>query len=162
MKNNQKYLGIFASVVVFALSGCRFRREISVSLPDESEEQIQAESNTNIEKEDDRNYLESVKLKRNDNTDLNQFAQLLLGVQTIEEAEQYKPKHSLGDYYYEKDGTLAIYNKDFAIYYDDDNGGMESSYSRLMSPFEYGALLRGMYPEEELDFCTKEQAIKSL
>ena len=40
MKNNQKYLGIFASVVVFALSGCRFRREISVSLPDESEEQI--------------------------------------------------------------------------------------------------------------------------
>lgn len=50
MKNNQKYLGIFASVVVFALSGCRFRREISVSLPDESEEQIQAESNTNIEK----------------------------------------------------------------------------------------------------------------
>jgi len=68
MKNNQKYLGIFASVVVFALSGCRFRREISVSLPDESEEQIQAESNTNIEKEDDRNYLESVKLKRNDNT----------------------------------------------------------------------------------------------
>ena len=161
MKNNQKYLGIFASVVVFALSGCRFRREISVSLPDESEEQIQAESNTNIEKEDDRNYLESVKLKRNDNTDLNQFAQLLLGVQTIEEAEQYKPKHSLGDYYYEKDGTLAIYNKDFAIYYGDDNDGMESSYSRLMSPFEYGALLRGMYPEEELDFCTKEQAIKA-
>ena len=99
MKNNQKYLGIFASVVVFALSGCRFRREISVSLPDESEEQIQAESNTNIEKEDDRNYLESIKLKRQSrhNTDLNQFAQLYIrSTSTIEEAEQYKPKHLLG------------------------------------------------------------------
>lgn len=63
MKNNQKYLGIFASVVVFALSGCRFRREISVSMPAESEEQIQVESNTNIEKEDGRNYLESIKFK---------------------------------------------------------------------------------------------------
>ena len=161
MKNNQKYLGIFASVVVFALSGCRFRREISVSLPDESEEQIQAESNTNIEKEDDRNYLESVKLKRNDNTDLNQFAQLLLGVQTIEEAEQYKPKHFLGDYYYEKDGTVVIYNKDFAISYSDENDGMASSYNRLISPILDGTSLRGMYPKEELDSCSKEQAIQA-
>ena len=161
MKNNQKYLGIFASVVVFALSGCRFRREISVSLPDESEEQIQAESNTNIEKEDDRNYLESVKLKRNDNTDLNQFAQLLLGVPTIEEAEQYKPKHFLGDYYYEKDGTVVIYNKDFAISYSDENDGMASTYSHLMNPIGDGSLLRETYPEESLASCTKEQAVKA-
>lgn len=161
MKNNQKYLGIFASVVVFALSGCRFRREISVSLPDESEEQIQAESNTNIEKEDGRNYLESVKLKRNDNTDLNQFAQLLLGVPTIEEAEQYKPKHFLGDYYYEKDGTVVIYNKDFAISYSDENDGMASTYSHLMNPIGDGSLLRETYPEESLASCTKEQAVKA-
>ena len=86
MKNNQKYLVIFVGMIALALPGCRFRREISVSMPAESEEQIQVESNTNIEKEDGRNYLESVKLKRNDNTDLNQFAQLLLGVPTIEEA----------------------------------------------------------------------------
>lgn len=161
MKNNQKYLGIFASVVVFALSGCRFRREISVSLPDESEEQIQAESNTNIEKEDDRNYLESIKLKRKDNTDLNQFAQLLLGVPTIEEAEQYKPKHFLGDYYYEKDGTVVIYNKDFAISYSDENDGMASTYSHLMNPIGDGSLLRETYPEESLASCTKEQAVKA-
>ena len=161
MKNNQKYLGIFASVVVFALSGCRFRREISVSMPAESEEQIQVESNTNIEKEDGRNYLESVKLKRNDNTDLNQFAQLLLGVPTIEEAEQYKPKHFLGDYYYEKDGTVVIYNKDFAISYSDENDGMASSYNRLISPILDGTSLRGMYPKEELDSCSKEQAIQA-
>lgn len=161
MKNNQKYLGIFASVVVFALSGCRFRREISVSMPAESEEQIQVESNTNIEKEDGRNYLESIKLKRKDNTDLNQFAQLLLGVPTIEEAEQYKPKHFLGDYYYEKDGTVVIYNKDFAISYSDENDGMASSYNRLISPILDGTSLRGMYPKEELDSCSKEQAIQA-
>lgn len=161
MKNNQKYLGIFASVVVFALSGCRFRREISVSMPAESEEQIQVESNTNIEKEDDRNYLESIKLKRKDNTDLNQFAQLLLGVPTIEEAEQYKPKHFLGDYYYEKDGTVVIYNKDFAISYSDENDGMASTYSHLMNPIGDGSLLRETYPEESLASCTKEQAVKA-
>ena len=95
MKNNQKYLVIFVGMIALALPGCRFR-EISVSMPAESEEQIQVESNTNIEKKDGRNYLESVKLKRNDNTDLNQFAQLLLGVPTIEEAEQYKPETFLG------------------------------------------------------------------
>ena len=115
--NNQKFVGIFVSMIVLALSGCRFRREVVVSLPAESEEQIQAENNTNIGKEDDSNYLESIKLKRNDHTDLNQFAQLFLQVETIEEAEQYKPKHYLGDYYYEKDGTVAIYNKNFAISY---------------------------------------------
>ena len=139
MKNNQKYLVIFVGMIALALPGCRFRREISVSMPAESEEQIQVESNTNIEKEDGRNYLESVKLKRNDNTDLNQFAQLLLGVPTIEEAEQYKPKHFLGDYYYEKDGTVVIYNKDFAISYSDENDGMASSYNRLISPILDGA-----------------------
>ena len=168
---------LFVCSVLITVSGCRFRREVSVTLPSGMNEQkeiqqsgdvelsMNSDENLNKDNGNDSNsepiYLESMKLKRNDNTDLNQFAQLLLGVQTIEEAEQYKPKHSLGDYYYEKDGTLAIYNKDFAIYYGDDNDGMESSYSRLMSPFEYGALLRGMYPEEELDFCTKEQAIKA-
>ena len=161
MKNNQKYLVIFVGMIALALPGCRFRREISVSLPDESEEQIQAESNTNIEKEDGRNYLESVKLKRNDNTDLNQFAQLLLGVPTIEEAEQYKPKHFLGDYYYEKDGTVVIYNKDFAISYSDENDGMASTYSHLMNPIGDGSLLRETYPEESLASCTKEQAVKA-
>ena len=132
MKNNQKYLVIFVGMIALALPGCRFRREISVSMPAESEEQIQVESNTNIEKEDGRNYLETVKLKRKDNTDLNQFAQLLLGVPTIEEAEQYKPKHFLGDYYYEKDGTVVIYNKDFAISYSDENDGMASTYSKSL------------------------------
>ena len=161
MKNNQKYLVIFVGMIALALPGCRFRREISVSMPAESEEQIQVESNTNIEKEDGRNYLESVKLKRNDNTDLNQFAQLLLGVPTIEEAEQYKPKHFLGDYYYEKDGTVVIYNKDFAITYSDENDGMASSYNRLISPILDGTSLRGMYPKEELDSCSKEQAIQA-
>ena len=161
MKNNQKYLVIFVGMIALALPGCRFRREISVSLPDESEEQIQAESNTNIEKEDDRNYLESIKLKRKDNTDLNQFAQLLLGVPTIEEAEQYKPKHFLGDYYYEKDGTVVIYNKDFAISYSDENDGMASTYSHLMNPIGDGSLLRETYPEESLASCTKEQAVKA-
>ena len=161
MKNNQKYLVIFVGMIALALPGCRFRREISVSMPAESEEQIQVESNTNIEKEDDRNYLESVKLKRNDNTDLNQFAQLLLGVPTIEEAEQYKPKHFLGDYYYEKDGTVVIYNKDFAISYSDENDGMASTYSHLMNPIGDGSLLRETYPEESLASCTKEQAVKA-
>lgn len=167
---------LFACSVLITVSGCRFRREVSVTLPSGMNEQketqqsgdvelsMNSDENLNKDNGSDSNsepiYLESVKLKRNDNTDLNQFAQLLLGVSTIEEAEQYKPKHSLGDYYYEKDGTVAIYNKDFLISYGDDNDGMESSYSRLMSPFEYRALLRGMYPEEELDFCTKEQAIK--
>ena len=161
MKNNQKYLVIFVGMIALALPGCRFRREISVSMPAESEEQIQVESNTNIEKEDGRNYLESVKLKRNDNTDLNQFAQLLLGVPTIEEAEQYKPKHFLGDYYYEKDGTVVIYNKDFAISYSDENDGMASTYSHLMNPIGDGSLLRETYPEESLASCTKEQAVKA-
>ena len=161
MKNNQKYLVIFVGMIALALPGCRFRREISVSMPAESEEQIQVESNTNIEKEDGRNYLESVKLKRNDNTDLNQFAQLLLGVPTIEEAEQYKPKHFLGDYYYEKDGTVVIYNKDFAISYSDENDGMASTYSHLMNPIGDGSLLRETYPEESLVSCTKEQAVKA-
>ena len=50
MKNNQKYLVIFVGMIALALPGCRFRREISVSMPAESEEQIQVESNTNIEK----------------------------------------------------------------------------------------------------------------
>ena len=161
MKNNQKYLVIFVGMIALALPGCRFRREISVSMPAESEEQIQVESNTNIEKEDDRNYLESIKLKRKDNTDLNQFAQLLLGVPTIEEAEQYKPKHFLGDYYYEKDGTVVIYNKDFAISYSDENDGMASTYSHLMNPIGDGSLLRETYPEESLASCTKEQAVKA-
>ena len=161
MKNNQKYLVIFVGMIALALPGCRFRREISVSMPAESEEQIQVESNTNIEKEDDRNHLESIKLKRKDNTDLNQFAQLLLGVPTIEEAEQYKPKHFLGDYYYEKDGTVVIYNKDFAISYSDENDGMASTYSHLMNPIGDGSLLRETYPEESLASCTKEQAVKA-
>lgn len=161
MKNNQKYLVIFVGMIALALPGCRFKREISVLLPTESEEQIQAGSNTSIEKEDDRNYLESIKLKRKDNTDLNQFAQLLLGVPTIEEAEQYKPKHFLGDYYYEKDGTVVIYNKDFAISYSDENDGMASTYSHLMNPIGDGSLLRETYPEESLASCTKEQAVKA-
>lgn len=159
--NNQKFLVIFVSMALLTLAGCRFKREISVLLPTESEEQIQAGSNTSIEKEDDRNYLESIKLKRKDNTDLNQFAQLLLGVPTIEEAEQYKPKHFLGDYYYEKDGTVVIYNKDFAISYSDENDGMASTYSHLMNPIGDGSLLRETYPEESLASCTKEQAVKA-
>ena len=43
MKNNQKYLVIFVGMIALALPGCRFRREISVSMPAESEEQIQVE-----------------------------------------------------------------------------------------------------------------------
>lgn len=159
--NNQKIVGIVVSTVVLALAGCRFKREVVVSLPIESEEQIQTEGNTNIGKEDDSNYLESIKLKKNDHTDLNQFAQLFLQTTTIEEAEQYKPKHYLGDYYYEKDGTVAIYNKNFAISYSDENDGMASSYNRLMNPIEDGTLLRGIYPKEELDSCTKEQAVQA-
>ncbi len=158
--NNQKFLVIFVSMALLTLAGCRFKREISVLLPTESEEQIQAGSNTS-EKEDDRNYLESIKLKRKDNTDLNQFAQLLLGVPTIEEAEQYKPKHYLGDYYYEKEGIVANYVKEFVISYRDENDGMASTYSRLMNPIGDGSLLRETYPEESLDSCTKEQAVKS-
>ena len=67
----------------------------------------------------------------------------------------------MGDYYYEKDGTVVIYNKDFAISYSDENDGMASTYSHLMNPIGDGSLLRETYPEESLASCTKEQAVKA-
>ena len=140
---------LFVCSVLITVSGCRFRREVSVTLPSGMNEQkeiqqsgdvelsMNSDENLNKDNGNDSNsepiYLESMKLKRNDNTDLNQFAQLLLGVQTIEEAEQYKPKHSLGIIIMRKMVRLQSITRILQFIMVMIMIGMESSYSRLMS-----------------------------
>lgn len=162
------------------ISGCRFRREVTVTLPvgmDEQKEDVSSnEFNSNIvlnsndggdkdvTVEQNNVYLESVKLKSID-INLNDFVKQFLNVQTVEEAEQYKPIDYFGDYY-EKDGITASYTSGFFISYEDENDGMAAAYSRLLDPFGYiqrtlGSSMRNIYPEEELESCTKEQAIKA-
>ena len=163
-RKNKKFLLLFTGVLVVTLSNCRFKREIAFSLPAETYEQNNFEKKTDSE-QDSSIYLSSIKLKKTD-IDLDQFAQVFLGVPTIKDAEEYKPKHYFGEYYYEKSGTEVNYAPFFSISYQDENDGMASAYSPLIDPFFYtrislGSSLRRLYPEEELDFCTKEQAIKA-
>ena len=110
MKNKKKK--ILTMVVVYSLlgtlDGCRFKRNVDISIPTELEK-TQSEMNQNdedmsqVQNESVQTSAETLSVVYK-NIDLNLFAQVFMETSTIEEAEKYKPKHSLGDYYYEMDG----------------------------------------------------------
>ena len=101
--------------------------------------------------------------------DKDQFVKTFLGVSSVAEAEQYKPKHSLGDYYYEKDETVVVYTRASEygmVAYWDEHDGAADCYEAIVNTNNYlssglGSSLRRQCPEEELDTCTKEQAIEA-
>lgn len=106
MKNKKKK--ILTMVVVCSLlgtlGGCRFKRNVDISIPTEPEK-TQSEMNQNdedmsqVQNESAQTSAETLSVVYK-NIDLNLFAQVFMETSTIEEAEKYKPKHSLGEYYY--------------------------------------------------------------
>ena len=63
---------------------------------------------------------------------------------TIEEAEKYKPKHSLGEYYYEIGGKTIVYTgiTSGIISYDDATDGAGDCYDAIINSLGY--LTNGM------------------
>ena len=87
---------------------------------------------------------------------------------TIEEAEKYKPKHSLGEYYYEIGGKTIVYTgiTSGIISYNDVTDGAGDCYDAIINSLGYltngmGNSFRQLCPNESLDICSKEQAIEA-
>lgn len=176
MKNKKKK--IVTAVVVYSLicvlAGCRFKKEIEFDATKErenSQEEIEKNENETSEeksKTQDENthiYADTLNVKRM-GIDLDYFVQIFLGTSTIEEAEKYKPKHSLGDYYYEMDGKTIVYTNTGGITYVDATDGAGDCYDSIVNSLGYfsngmGNSFRQLCPDENLDTCTKEQAIEA-
>lgn len=145
-------------------SSCKMVREMDVTLPAQNGTVAEAESG-----EDGNNpaavgtasvtgdivHLTQVELDR------ELFTEVFLGV-SYEEAENYIPKHQYSELYYDKDGTELMYANGMVMYAD-ENEGAASCYSLMLDP--YGELdeglgfgMRDIYPEEDIDSCTKEEA----
>ena len=174
MKNKKKK--ILTMVVVYSLlgtlGGCRFERNVDISIPTELEK-TQSEMNQNdedmsqVQNESARTSAETLSVVYK-NIDLNLFAQVFMETSTIEEAEKYKPKHSLGEYYYEIGGKTIVYTgiTSGIISYDDATDGAGDCYDAIINSLGYltngmGNSFRQLCPDENLDTCTKEQAIEA-
>lgn len=172
MKNKKKK--ILTMVVVYSLlgtlDGCRFKRNVDISIPTELEK-TQSEMNQNdedmsqVQNESVQTSAETLSVVYK-NIDLNLFAQVFMETSTIEEAEKYKPKHSLGDYYYEMDGKTIVYTNAGNVFYSDATDGAGDCYDSIVNSLGYfsngmGNSFRQLCPDENLDTCTKEQAIEA-
>ena len=175
MKNKKKKI-LTMVVVVYSLlgtlGGCRFERNVDISIPTELEK-TQSEMNQNdedmsqVQNESARTSAETLSVVYK-NIDLNLFAQVFMETSTIEEAEKYKPKHSLGEYYYEIGGKTIVYTgiTSGIISYDDATDGAGDCYDAIINSLGYltngmGNSFRQLCPDENLDTCTKEQAIEA-
>ena len=176
MKNKKKK--IVTAVVVYSLicvlAGCRFKKEIEFDATKErenSQEEIEKNENETSEeksKAQDENthiYADTLNVKRM-GIDLDYFVQIFLGTSTIEEAEKYKPKHSLGDYYYEMDGKTIVYTNTGGIIYIDATDGAGDCYDSIVNSLGYfsngmGNSFRQLCPDENLDTCVEEEMNKA-
>lgn len=174
MKNKKKK--ILTMVVVYSLlgtlGGCRFKRNVDISIPTEPEK-TQSEMNQNdedmsqVQNESAQTSAETLSVVYK-NIDLNLFAQVFMETSTIEEAEKYKPKHSLGEYYYEIGGKTIVYTgiTSGIISYNDVTDGAGDCYDAIINSLGYltngmGNSFRQLCPNESLDICSKEQAIEA-
>lgn len=174
MKNKKKK--ILTMVVVCSLlgtlGGCRFKRNVDISIPTEPEK-TQSEMNQNdedmsqVQNESAQTSAETLSVVYK-NIDLNLFAQVFMETSTIEEAEKYKPKHSLGEYYYEIGGKTIVYTgiTSGIISYNDVTDGAGDCYDAIINSLGYltngmGNSFRQLCPNESLDICSKEQAIEA-
>lgn len=139
MKNKKKK--ILTMVVVCSLlgtlGGCRFKSNVDISIPTEPEK-TQSEMNQNdedmsqVQNESAQTSAETLSVVYK-NIDLNLFAQVFMETSTIEEAEKYKPKHSLGEYYYEIGGKTIVYTgiTSGIISYNDVTDGAGDCYDAI-------------------------------
>lgn len=110
MKNNNlKGLCVLTGIVVLVVSGCRFRKEVTITLPT-GEDKLVEDGTKSDNTKDNKVYAQTIQVVEKE-FDKEQFVKTFLGVSSVAEAERYKPKHSLGDYYYEKDETVVVYTR---------------------------------------------------
>ena len=88
---------------------------------------------------------------------------------TIEEAEKYKPKHSLGEYYYEIGGKTIVYTgiTSGIISYDDATDGAGDCYDAIINSLGYltngmGNSFRQLCPDENFGYLYKRTSNRSL
>ena len=168
MKNNNlKGLCVLTGIVVLVVSGCRFRKEVTITLPT-GEDKLVEDGTKSDNTKDNKVYAQTIQVVEKE-FDKEQFVKTFLGVSSVAEAERYKPKHSLGDYYYEKDETVVVYTRASEygmVAYWNEHDGAADCYEAIVNTNNYlssglGSSLRRQCPEEELDTCTKEQAIEA-
>lgn len=167
MKVNKGKILILCSVFFF-VSGCRFKKEVEISIPIDEKGTVsfnEQATNENVYDQEEL-YMQTLDVNFKE-LDLNEFAQVFLNVPSIDEAEKYKPKHNFGQYYYEANGKIIFYVKESGIVgYNDEVDGASECYNAIISAGGYfveglGSSLRRLCPEEELDICTRKQAIEA-
>lgn len=174
-------------VFILTLSGCKIKKEVTITYPaeidkhDDAEGVEQLESGTALnetyidknyvseEKQDEVLYADNLNVSPID-FDFDGFAQVFLQVSSIADAEDYKVS-KLGKYYYEKGNTVLIYSHaddgyDSVLYEDNTDGDSECYGTLLSSPFGcfsngLGNSARRIFPAEELDTCSRSEAIEA-
>ncbi len=158
MKKQFAKLVLFIVMLIFVFSGCQMRREFSVTIPEETGESDFAEEE--ITSMQVLKYTKSV-------WDDSGITMLFLGL-SPEEAEAYIPERYKEDslsLVYEKDDIQLIYSSEGQmVSYADRTNGRATCYTYILDPCIYirstiGSNLREYYPFEDLDSCSKEDAI---
>jgi len=154
----KKWMRTGLLLLALSSAGCQMRRNIEVTLQQEEETEVLPEI---LE-------LNHVKIRL---MELDALTKIFLG-ESEESAEAYIPPYSkdLGEgvYYYEKDGCELHYVDGKRCEYADlSNGGVGMCYLAVWDPEGYGLVggtvggwLRTNYPLEDLESCSREEAIE--
>ncbi len=179
MKKRIVSLLLSAATGCLLASGCRFQKEIKVSLSDLTSEaateaenlrEPSTEAGGDIrEKGEERNMsttYAAITIKNRD-VDLDAITEAFLSLST-EEAAAFRPDNvgvSKGTYYYEyQECELTVSTDASYIEFYDETDGAGSCYAAVIDPF--GSMteflcsnLRRLYPEEGLENCSREEAL---
>lgn len=147
--------------VIVCFSGCQLQKQVDVKLTSQEDVSLDNENKELIEENESENELMGTvyAVLQEPACDLEDMSQLIFGISS-EELEQYSDYHNLENTYQREDGWHFFWSNLSAEFYD-AKYGLDTCYSGLVEKQIYTdpQAYRQLHPLEDLDTCSKEEAI---
>lgn len=157
----RKRILVSIAAMTFLLSGCRLQKQFDVELPSKERVSLdsQEEESTDENKSQEELMGKVYTIVGSNSCELGDMSQLIFGV-SAEEVEQYVDLHNVPNSYQREDGWYFYWGSYSAEFYD-RKYSLNLCYNNFMLSQYYSGTqaYRQLHPLEDLDACSKEEAI---